>query len=294
MSLLTPEDLPKWVPGTLLSDSGADKWAKVRQRTYQFKPLDVHIPAMRDYLIVHFSKGSTVLNRRSGLGWKNEHVGPGFVSLMPHALDSDWQWGNPVVVQHLYLSTAEVAALASEILEKDIAQVELKDVVGTDDKVLLFIIRTLMSELQSGGFGEQIYLESLTNQLAIHLLRNYAHEYREPPQHSGGLTYKQVKRVRDYVDQNLEGRITLSEMAQAANLSVCHFVRQFQKKFGRTPYIYVTEQRLERVKKLLAHPSIPQKVIATKCGFSDQSHMARVFGKAFDITPGEFRKQMRN
>ncbi|MBS0251538.1 MAG: helix-turn-helix transcriptional regulator [Proteobacteria bacterium] len=293
MSLITPEDLPTWVPGTLLSDSATENWTEVRLRAYQFNPLDVYIPAMRDYLIVYFCEGSTVLNRRCAGRWQSEHVGPGFASLLTHARESDWNWADPVTVQHLYISTSKISDIASEVLEKDITYVELQDLVRTDDKVLLYLIKSLIDEQCSGALGGAIYVESLTNQIGIHLLRKYSSEFRERPQAPGGLTCAQAKRVREFIHENLDNSISLADMAQVVNLSVFHFVKQFQKKFGCAPYAYVMAQRLDRVKQLITDEPISLKVAAAQCGFSDQSHMTRVFRRVFKITPGEFRKQMR-
>jgi AraC family transcriptional regulator len=48
--LITPDDLPKWVPGETTVDSVRLGWEGVRTRGYRYSPLDVPIPAMREYM----------------------------------------------------------------------------------------------------------------------------------------------------------------------------------------------------------------------------------------------------
>ena len=48
-------------------------------------------------------------------------------------------------------------------------------------------------------------------------------------------------------------------------------------------------ERLARSQTLLRRTSVPLPDVAAQCGFSDQSHMNRVFAKRLGITPGQFR-----
>jgi AraC family transcriptional regulator len=51
-------------------------------------------------------------------------------------------------------------------------------------------------------------------------------------------------------------------------------------------------QRIEGAKRLLARPELPLKVVAAECGFSDQSHMTRVFRSLLDTTPAAYRRHV--
>jgi AraC family transcriptional regulator len=102
--LITPDELPVWVPGETTVDSAPLGWEGVRVRGYRYTALDVPIPGMRDYIIVAYKHGATLMNRRSTGDWRNEHVGPGCISLLTHVTESHWRWGEDIEVTHLYLS----------------------------------------------------------------------------------------------------------------------------------------------------------------------------------------------
>ncbi|MBU2122025.1 MAG: helix-turn-helix domain-containing protein [Gammaproteobacteria bacterium] len=50
------------------------------------------------------------------------------------------------------------------------------------------------------------------------------------------------------------------------------------------------DQRVKHAQRQLARPDVPLKVVAANCGFSDQSHMTRVFRRVLNVTPAEFRR----
>jgi transcriptional regulator GlxA family with amidase domain len=52
-------------------------------------------------------------------------------------------------------------------------------------------------------------------------------------------------------------------------------------------------QRVKRAKELLRGTSTSIAEIALACGFSDQSHLTRVFSKTFGISPGAWRRQWK-
>src|SRR5208283_175000 len=58
---------------------------------------------------------------------------------------------------------------------------------------------------------------------------------------------------------------------------------------GTPPHAYVMRRRIEHAKRRLARRDIPLKVVAADCGFSDQSHMTRLFRRLLGTTPAEYR-----
>ena len=56
------------------------------------------------------------------------------------------------------------------------------------------------------------------------------------------------------------------------------------------PHAFVVQRRVERATRLLGARSLPIKVIAHECGFSDQSHFCRTFRGVMGLTPKEFQR----
>jgi AraC family transcriptional regulator len=115
--------------------------------------------------------------------------------------------------------------------------------------------------------------------------------FREPSSH-GGLSRAQCRLLTEYVDENLDGNILLADLAGVSKLSVFHFMRKFRAEFGCPPHAYVMLRRIERAKRRLSRRDVPLKVVAASCGFSDQSHMTRLFRRVLGTTPAEYRKSI--
>lgn len=292
MPLIIPEELPIWVPGELTVDSASQNWKDVRVRGYHYQSLDVPIPPMRDYMIVVYRDGLTPMNRKVSGPWRHEQVGPGTVSLLTHSTNSHWHWSVPIEVQHLYISPEKVAEIASDVYDRDIKVVQIQDILRADDPVLINVMTTLINELNSGGLGGSLFVEAVTNQVCVHLLRNYAGELREAKQAKRGLSPLQAKRVKDFIEENLDRNLSLADIAKVASISIFHLIRQFHETFGCPPYVYLTLRRLERARRMIEIGDTPLKCVAASCGFSDQSHMTRLFRREFKITPGEYRKNV--
>ena len=102
-----------------------------------------------------------------------------------------------------------------------------------------------------------------------------------------------MRRVREYVEVHLSESVDLTILAAVAGLSVHHFARQFKQTAGVTPHYYLTQKRVERAQEMLAKTDLSLSEIAYAAGFSDQSHLARLFRHILGTTPREFRVSQR-
>ncbi len=288
--LITPDDLPAWVPGVSTIDSAPLGWEGVRVRRWRYTALDVPIPGLSDYLIVAYRQGTTLMNRRCTGDWRNEQVAPGSVSLLTHAAQSHWRWSEDIEVMHLYLSPAAMARVAADAFGRPIQDVELRDVLRTDDPILGGIAASLDREATEAAVGCRLYVDALRTQACVHILRRYANVVFREEARTGGLSRVQVRLLDQFVDEHLERPISLEELAGVVQLSAFHFARKFREALGCPPHAYVMRKRIDRAKAQLANRAIPLKAIAAACGFSDQSHMTRLFGRAMGMTPAEYRR----
>lgn len=105
----------------------------------------------------------------------------------------------------------------------------------------------------------------------------------------GGLPPRVLRRIREYINGNIDQRISVELLAGIANLSVCYFVRAFKQSMGITPHDYLIRQRVERTKELLFGTDMPLSEIALAAGFADQSHFARRFRQHVGVSPRDYR-----
>ncbi|MBD2868642.1 response regulator transcription factor [Paenibacillus arenilitoris] len=123
------------------------------------------------------------------------------------------------------------------------------------------------------------------NQLADHLILHLSRQ-------SMTNTHPIIKRVCDYIDNHYKKDISLTEMAQLANMSISYFSTWFKRCTGRTLVQYIQEVRIEKAKRLLLETELKNYEIAERVGFATQPYFIRVFKNAVGVSPNVFRKRM--
>jgi AraC family transcriptional regulator len=289
--LIHPDQLPIWVPGRLTVRSPERGWDGVSVRGYHYAASDVEVPAMRDFMIVAYRRGTTVMRRRIDGDWVTETLGPGDVSLLTRAAESHWIWPQTIEVVHVYLAQDELAATCRQMYDHDVEDIELHDVVKANDPAIHRTAMQIAHEAAQGTAGSRLMVEALTSQLAVHILRRHAHVRFREEGSDGSLTFRQDRAVREYVRTHLHETISLNDLAAEAGLSRFHFARRFRTATGTTAHEFVLQERVQRVLTMLRRTSTPLPEIARECGFADQSHLTREFKKRVGTTPGAYRVQ---
>ena len=147
----------------------------------------------------------------------------------------------------------------------------------------------LLAELYTGRFAARLYVESLTNVLAVHLLRNYSAVSPCIKSYVRKLSDRQLLRVMDYINAHLAQDVKPSDLAQLLEMSQFHFSRLFKQSTGIAPHQYVLQQRGEHATQLLKTTTLPIMEIAMQCGFSSHSHLGKWMRQHTGMTPKTYR-----
>ena len=81
-----------------------------------------------------------------------------------------------------------------------------------------------------------------------------------------------------------------SELAQRLDANRATLSRNMTRILGRTLLAEMRARQLEEAARLLRMTDLPIAEIARRSAFGDRSTFFRVFGAAFQTTPGEYRK----
>ena len=100
----------------------------------------------------------------------------------------------------------------------------------------------------------------------------------------------QFRKVNDYIMLNFQAEISLSEVAQVANMAVTTFCNFFKENFRMTFVEYVNALRVGYACKLLAESDLHIVEVAFKCGFNNLANFNRQFKRNKMMTPSEYRK----
>lgn len=101
-----------------------------------------------------------------------------------------------------------------------------------------------------------------------------------------GLSLLQIRRLDEYIASHIATCITTQALAAHVCLSRYHFSRLFRLTTGTSPGAYLRRVRLQKAKQMMIDNSaLTLGEIAYACGFSDQSHLNRVFRHHEGTTP---------
>ena len=92
-----------------------------------------------------------------------------------------------------------------------------------------------------------------------------------------------------YIHENLDKRLSLSDLAEKCFYNPSYFSRVFKERFGITLADYLTKERTAHAAKLLLETDYTTEHIATICGYGDKSTLYRAFRKEYSVTPSEYR-----
>jgi AraC family transcriptional regulator len=101
---------------------------------------------------------------------------------------------------------------------------------------------------------------------------------------------EQVQRGIDYVEAHLDEEIAIGAVARHAGISHWHFQRIFKALTNETLKTYIRSRRFASALDRLATTDERILEIALASGFDTQESFTRAFKKAFDMTPGGFRR----
>ncbi len=102
-----------------------------------------------------------------------------------------------------------------------------------------------------------------------------------------------IREVKEFIMDNIDEKISLSEVAEKAGVSVYYFCKLFKKSTGLTFTEYVNRQRVELAKGELVRTNHTVTHIAYAVGFHSLSQFNRCFNKYTGESPSNYRVQKR-
>jgi AraC family transcriptional regulator len=216
---------------------------------------------------------------------------PGTTFVLPSGTIDEIRWGGTthriaaVLHPRLLVDTLEETAHEHEI--------ELTEHWNLTDPNIMAVLLAMRADLDAGSPAGRIYGESLANALAVYLLKRYAVKRHVPSVYRGGLPRYRLKRIIEYIDDNLAGDLSLAQLATVAGMSAHYFAELFRQSMGHAPHQYVLLRRIDLAKQRLRDPRRSVTEAGLDAGFQNTSHFARVFRKWVGISPSDFRSESR-
>jgi AraC-like DNA-binding protein len=98
-----------------------------------------------------------------------------------------------------------------------------------------------------------------------------------------------IQRVISYIEFNLAGPLSLSELSEKNYISPGYLSAQFRKETGQTITSYIRMKRVKSSLSLLSKTNLPVWEVAEKVGIADESYFTKLFKSIQDMTPSDYR-----
>ena len=100
-----------------------------------------------------------------------------------------------------------------------------------------------------------------------------------------------IQKVQDYIEENIEEKMTIDELANLAVLGRRSFERRFKEATNNTPIEYIQRVKIEAAKRSLETSRKNITEVMYGVGYTDTKAFRDVFKKITGLTPIEYRNK---
>ena len=162
---------------------------------------------------------------------------------------------------------------------------------GNEKKEINQLAERIVIEDSDNRYAKDLMIHTLSVELMIILSRAIRGEWEENLRVKNGKAKELVAIAKQYMDENFDQGITVSEAASYVFLSQGYFTRAFRDDTGISPMNYLMKKRIEKACKLLQNNEIKVSAISLQSGFSSPQRFNVAFRKQMGMTPMEYRKK---
>jgi AraC family transcriptional regulator len=197
----------------------------------------------------------------------------------------------PHHVMFFYLPRSALDAIADDANAPRIGDLNYEP-VGMDDPTVAGFGDVMMPALHHPDQANQLFIDHVFLGFGIHVAQTYGGMRALPQQIRGGLAPWQERRAKEILSASIDGRVMLKDVARECGLSASHFSRAFHRTIGTAPHHWLLKRRVTVAKEKLRDRRLTLSEVALACGFSDQSHLTRIFTRFVGVSPGAWRRAL--
>jgi AraC family transcriptional regulator len=274
------------MPDTLRGRTLLDRaWDGIRVLRVEAEPQDTPEGTLVNHVVLlNVGADASCDVSVEGGGWEAHHLPHHGVSVFPARV--------PYAARCAGAQDCLLVEIAPEfadgVLRPSAPEAGLRPIVGARDPFSTHVLLALAEEARSGApAGGSVRAEGLAAALVANLGCREIEPSRAPfPE----LTSPRLRRVLDHVAGHLDAPLTLSALAELAQMDLFRFVRAFKQSTGTSPHRYVLEARIACAKELLRDQTISITEVALRTGFATPSHFSVTFRRMTSTTPRAYRE----
>lgn len=293
MILNAPQHPLDVTPSEIEVSSGSHAWqgfGVAQRRNRCCDAVEMSAGHAAHLVVIHTAGDEKSEQQRGGV---THHGQPaiGQCNVLPAEEGLNWAWqsATPPRSLHLWLYPEFLDEVAQDASDGRAEAVGVRHGFDETDNAL-HLFACMLAECLTEPEWCILRAESIAFHAAVHLMDLYGvsrfmlrHASTRP------LDPAAMRRVHEFIHDNLSEPLRLIELSEIAGLSRGHFSRAFRLACGMSPHRYVVAARIEKALAMLVAGRSPIDV-AHSTGFADQSHLTRWLKDATGMTPGEVKR----
>lgn len=161
--------------------------------------------------------------------------------------------------------------------------------------ILRTYIAKMIWEINKKSLGYHLRVGSILNLIASHLILNYDYTISEEGNvETVDEDIDRLYNILTYIDENLEKKITLQDIAEREHINSYYLSHFFKKKVGINFQEYLNIKRLDKAFKMLLNTNMTITDISNESGFSSTNYFNKVFKETYNSLPSENRRSLES
>jgi AraC-like DNA-binding protein len=170
-------------------------------------------------------------------------------------------------------------------------------VIPTEEAQTLGLHSTLQqmaNETATSSPGSRVIINRLAEILFIQVIRAYiSSEYTTQTGWLAASGDKAIGNALQLMHSRMQHGWTVEELANNVGLSRSAFAQRFRRLVGEAPLEYLTNWRIFKASELLRGTDLRLAKIAQMAGYESDAAFSRVFRKAMEMSPGQYRSKSK-
>ncbi|MEL7311653.1 MAG: AraC family transcriptional regulator [Pseudomonadota bacterium] len=241
------------------------------------------VPALFVHLCV---AGGGHLKQKAGISALDTDIAPGDIGVSPPNAQGMGRWPEMTVIA-IGIAVDSLVESFGENWPERIKVSALTETVRDP------LVEAMMMDV---GYTRA---NKVTDSTLLHAAHMIAHQLLDQPfeddkitEEVTPLTKRAVQIVNDFLIENIDRHVAVSEMAETVGISRHHFSRRFKVATGETPHQFAIRGKLDHAAKMLeAEDRESVLSISNSIGYANPAQFAKVFRRHFGLSPRKWRKR---
>jgi AraC family transcriptional activator of mtrCDE len=154
------------------------------------------------------------------------------------------------------------------------------------------LVDVIRAEAEGNKVGARLLLDALSQALFTLILRAHLANHGQDSGSFALLGDKRLGRAWQAMLDDPAHEWTIQSLADLASMSRANFMRAFVKVAGVSPWVLLTQVRMELAFSLLSHSHLGLSDIAVQVGYQSQAAFSKKFKEIYGEAPGRVRRAL--